>query len=82
MKITQACVLKKEGDMKKIGLIHLILILVLMISTPVPAATPLTIKLGVVTKPGNLVVDAVVCDLPEALVSSSGRRHQALMLRH
>jgi TRAP-type C4-dicarboxylate transport system substrate-binding protein len=38
--------------MKKTGLIHLILMLVLMIATTAPAAKPFTIKLGVVTKPG------------------------------
>jgi hypothetical protein len=52
MKTTQARILQKAGGMKKIGLFHLILMLVLMIFTPAPAANPFTIKLGVVTKPG------------------------------
>ena len=38
--------------MKKIGRIHLILMLLLMLSATAPAAEPFTIKLGVVTKPG------------------------------
>jgi tripartite ATP-independent transporter DctP family solute receptor len=52
MKTTETCVLQKGGGMKKIGLFHLILMLVLMISTTAPAAEAFTIKLGVVTKPG------------------------------